>query len=206
MIVPFGVIREVFVVAAKTVYPEWVLKYKTTGTAVRKSGEHYYLYKHSSKRVPGKKNPVPNDTYLGRITPEDIVASERRKVNTASIVVREYGFSNAMIQACPESWRAIQGSFSQERLKAIIVHRSCNSYLLDSEEPVPTAAELKMQIGTVTASLNRKLMEAYRTSLEEVQRLDTIYLVTIGGRSFLSDITQAQQEILNKLQISLVLK
>ncbi len=69
---------------AEKVYLEWVQKQRTKGTSVRKVGNNYYLYKHSSKRVPGKKNPVPSDTYIGRITPEGIVKSNTKKVTADS--------------------------------------------------------------------------------------------------------------------------
>ena len=51
------------------VYPEWVQKFRTKGTTVKKKGDAYYLYKRTSKRVPGKKYPQPVDRYLGKITP-----------------------------------------------------------------------------------------------------------------------------------------
>ena len=57
---------------SEKVYPDWVQKQRTAGTAVKKVGNNYDLYKHSSKRVRGKKNPVPVDTYIGKITPEGI--------------------------------------------------------------------------------------------------------------------------------------
>ena len=62
------------------VYPEWVQKHRRKGTTIKKVGNNYYLYKHSSKRVPGKKYPVPVDTYIGRITQEGVVKSEIKKV------------------------------------------------------------------------------------------------------------------------------
>ena len=34
----------------KTVYPEWVRKYREKGYSIKKSGERYYLYRHSSRR------------------------------------------------------------------------------------------------------------------------------------------------------------
>lgn len=37
----------------KTVYPEWVRKYREKGYSIKKSGERYYLYRHSSRRVEG---------------------------------------------------------------------------------------------------------------------------------------------------------
>lgn len=80
---------------SEKVYPDWVQKQKTTGTTVKKVGNNYYLYKHSSKRVPGKKNPVPVDTYIGKITPEGVKKSGSKKVavNDAEVIVKEYGFS-----------------------------------------------------------------------------------------------------------------
>lgn len=45
------------------VYPEWVQNQRTTGTTVKKVGNNYCQYRHSSKRVPGKKSPIPVDTY-----------------------------------------------------------------------------------------------------------------------------------------------
>ena len=40
---------------SKLIYPEWVQAQRTKGTTVKKVGNNYYLYKHSSKRLPGKK-------------------------------------------------------------------------------------------------------------------------------------------------------
>ena len=49
-------------------YPDWVQKYRTKGTTVKKKGDSYYLYKRTSRRVKGKKYPQPVDTYIGVIT------------------------------------------------------------------------------------------------------------------------------------------
>ena len=78
---------------SERVYPDQVQKQRTTGTAVKKVGNNYYLYKHSSKRVRRKKNPVPVDTYIGKITTEGIEKSGLKKVvvNEAEAIVKEYG-------------------------------------------------------------------------------------------------------------------
>lgn len=52
----------------KMVYPYWVQEQRTRGTTVKKVGETYYLYKRTSKRVPGKKYPQAVDTYIGHHT------------------------------------------------------------------------------------------------------------------------------------------
>lgn len=64
---------------AGKVYPEWVQAQKRKGTTIKKVGDNYYLYKHSSKRVPGKKYSVPVDTYIGVITPEGVVESKKKR-------------------------------------------------------------------------------------------------------------------------------
>ena len=57
--------------ATEKVYPEWVQKYRTRGMTVKKKGESYYLYKRTSKRVPGKKYPQPVDHVLDDTLRED---------------------------------------------------------------------------------------------------------------------------------------
>ena len=70
------------------VYPEWVQKYREKGTTVKKKGNSYYLYKRTSKRVPGKKYPQPVDTYVGIITPDGVVQTQRKRIELTDIEVR----------------------------------------------------------------------------------------------------------------------
>lgn len=74
------------------IYPEWVQEQRVKGTTVKKIGGTYYLYKRTSKRVPGKKYPQPVDTYVGIITPDGVIESKKKKLATTSIEVKEYGF------------------------------------------------------------------------------------------------------------------
>lgn len=78
------------------VYPEWVQRQRIKGTTVKKVGNTYYLYKRTSKRVPGKKYPQPVDTYIGIITPDEIIERKIQQLATTSIKVKEYGFSKAV--------------------------------------------------------------------------------------------------------------
>jgi hypothetical protein len=73
-------------------YPEWVQQYRERGTTIKKRGDSYYLYKRTSRRVPGKKYPQPVDTFIGVITRDGVVASEKKKVSLTDIEVYEYGF------------------------------------------------------------------------------------------------------------------
>ena len=85
---------------ANRVYPDWVQEQKTIGTTVKKVGNNYYLYKHSSKWVPGKKNPVPVDTYIGKITPAGIERSSSRKIDTTDTEVRNLKKITCQFQPC----------------------------------------------------------------------------------------------------------
>lgn len=187
---------------AKTVYPDWVQKQKTKGTAVKKVGNNYYLYKHSSKRVPGKKNPVPSDTYIGKITPEGVVASSNRKVdaNDTDIVVREYGFSYAMQRLCPASWREPLGNLWQEVLDYIIVRESPESYIPDRRR-VAEKLDPHIQLGAQKASLLRRMKHESGVELKDIRCLSTIYLVTIGGKRFISKISGEQRSLMEKIGI-----
>ena len=75
--------------ATGKIYPDWVQAQRARGTTVKKKGDTYYLYKRTSRRVPGKKYPQPVDTYIGVITPDGIVESGKRKISLAGIEVKE---------------------------------------------------------------------------------------------------------------------
>lgn len=74
------------------IYPEWVQEQRVRGTTVKKIGGTYYLYKRTSKRVPGKKYPQPVDTYVGIITPDGVIESKKKKLATTSIEVKSMDF------------------------------------------------------------------------------------------------------------------
>ena len=59
------------------------------------------------------------------------------------------------------------------------------------------------QTGSIASSLQRHLKEKYSLTLDELQILDTIYIVEISGKKFISDINDEQQKLLDKLQIGI---
>ena len=67
--------------------PEWVEKHKKQGTTVKKIGKNYYLYYATSSRRPGKKYPVCEQTYIGKITPEGVV-QDRVAINVGKTRAR----------------------------------------------------------------------------------------------------------------------
>ena len=110
-------------------YPDWVQKHRTKGTTVKKRGDSYYLYKRTSRRVKGKKYPQPVDTYIGVITPEGVIQSNKRKVDLTDAEVWEYGFSKAVWELCPDDWKKPLGDDWQDVLSIILLKQSPTSYI-----------------------------------------------------------------------------
>lgn len=186
------------------VYPEWVQRQKTKGTTVKKVGNNYYLYKHSSKRVPGKKYPVPKDTYIGRITPDGIEEGVSRKipVDSPEVTVKEFGFSKAVEELCPAGWKEPLGSAWQEVLDFIIVRESPESYVAQVRK-VPEELDPHIQYGAQKGMLMKRMKQEFGVGLKELRMLSTIYIVSVGGKRLVSVISDEQGELLGKLGLRL---
>ena len=186
------------------VYPEWVQRQKTKGTTVKKVGNNYYLYKHSSKRVPGKKYPVPKDTYIGRITPDGIEAGSVKKipVDSSEVIVKELGFSRAVEQLCPAGWKEPLGNAWQEVLDYIIVRESPESYITQVRE-VPESLDAHIQYGAQKGMLMKRMQQEYGVGLKDLRLLSTIYIVSISGKRLISVISGEQEELLKKIGLRL---
>lgn len=186
------------------VYPDWVQEQKVKGTTVKKVGNNYYLYKHSSKRVPGKKYPIPVDTYIGRITPDGIEKSGSKKIaaNDAEVTVKEYGFSRAVELLCPVGWKEPLGKDWQGVLDFIIVRESPESYI-PLIRRVPERLDSHIQFGAQKASLQRRMKKEYGIELRDLQPFFTVYIVRIAGKNFLSKLTDEQKMLLEKLHLKL---
>lgn len=189
---------------AEKVYPDWVQEQKTTGTTVKKVGNNYYLYKHSSKRVPGKKNPVPVDTYIGKITPAGVEKSGSKKVDTSGteVIVKEYGFSRSVELLCPAGWKEPLGKDWQKVLDLIIVRESPESYIPQIRS-VPESLDPHVQLGAQKTALQRRMKKEYGVDLKELRLLSTVYVVRIGGKSLISKMSDGQKSLLGKLGLKL---
>ena len=184
------------------VYPEWVQKYRTRGMTVKKKGDSYYLYKRTSKRVPGKKYPQPVDTYVGLITPEGVIQSDKKKVALSSVEVREYGFSRAIQELCPKEWKKPLGEDWEDVLNIIILKHSKESYLKDRTD-LKAEDDFHYQFAAQAASLSRRLYKKYEMGLSELEILKTVYLVRIGKNEVISSISSAQQQVIDRLRLKL---
>lgn len=186
------------------VYPDWVQKQKTRGTTVKKVGNNYYLYKHSSKRVPGKKNPVPVDTYIGKITPEGVEKGTAKKVavNDTDVIVKEYGFSRSVELLCPADWKEPLGENWQTVLDFIIVRESPESYIKETRH-VPESLDSHIQLGAQKSALQRRMRKECGVELKDLRLLMTVYVVKVAGKKLISRISDEQEALLEKLNLTL---
>lgn len=181
-------------------YPDWVQAQRTRGTTVKKKGDTYYLYKRTSKRVPGKKYPQPVDTYIGIVTPEGVIKSEKKKVALGEIEVREYGFSRAVWQLCPEGWKKPLGDDWEAVLLAILQKWSPETYLMKERK---MEQEIHYQIKAQAASLSRRIYKEHGAGFQELQILKNIYLLYFGKEKVISKVSAEQEELLEKLKVEL---
>ena len=187
----------------KTVYPDWVLQWRTRGTAVKRVGNSYYLYKRTSRRVPGKKYPQAVDTYIGVITPEGVIEGNRKKVSVSGIEVREYGFSKTVWEICPESWKKLLGDDWEDVLSKILVDLSPNSYI-SKERKINEESVSRYQIRAQKLSLNRRLLKECGVDLhKDLAVLKTIYLLYLDKGTAVSAVNEAQMQLLNRLGVNL---
>lgn len=184
------------------VYPEWVQKYRKKGTTVKKKGDAYYLYKRTSKRVPGKKYPQPIDTYIGVITPEGIIESGKKKITLSDIEVYEYGFSYSVWTLCPESWKKPLGDDWEDVLKIIISIYSPETYLR-KDKVLKKETDFRYQFPSQIAALKRRMKMERDIEFNDLLQLKTIYAVTIDKRTVISKINGEQKEIIGRLSLDL---
>jgi len=181
-------------------YPEWVNACKEKGTSVKKVGNEYYLYRSTSKRVPGKKYPQPVETYIGTITKEGVIKTKVKKISTDRVRVYEYGMSYALQSLLPESF--LINSHDKETLRLaflhIVRHVSPKSYLLRNIE-LPALSDLHI-------SLNMQIKRYERLSgiiIEDLRPLSDMYLVETRECDMLSEVTPEMRRIFEKLGVEI---
>ena len=164
-------------------YPDWVQEYRTRGTTV-------------------KKYPQPVDTYIGVITPEGVLKSDKKKVTLTEATVKEFGFSRAVEILCPQSWKEPLGKAWQEVLDFIILKESAESYIA-AERGMVEILDPHIQYGAQKGSLIRRMQKESGADMKDLKHLSTIYLIYMDGNKIVSKISDEQQEILRRFHINL---
>jgi hypothetical protein len=179
-------------------YPDWVNAFKEKGTSVKKVGKEYYLYRTTSKRVPGKKYPQPVQEYIGAITKEGVVRTNVRKISTDRVRVYEYGMSRAMQALLPEAFlvnghdaRALSFAFLH-----IVRHYSPQSYLLRGVD-LPALSDLHISLGAQIKRYERLA----GVDIEGLRHLSGLYLVETKECDMLSEATPEMLEAFARLGV-----
>ena len=183
-------------------YPDWVQRYRIKGTTVKKKGDVYYLYKRTSRRVKGKKYPQPVDTYIGVITPEGVIQSNKKKISLTDAEVWEYGFLKAVWELCPGDWKKPLGDDWKDVLSIILLKQSPNSYI-QKMRTVKKESDFHDQFAAQTSSLSRRIYKKWGIGLEGLHQLETIYLVCLDKTEIISKVNKEQRELLQKIQVVL---
>lgn len=181
-------------------YPDWVNAFKIKGTSVKKVGNEYYLYRTTSKRIPGKKYPQPIQDYIGIITRNGVIETHVKKISTDRVKVYEYGMSFVLQSLLPEAF--LINSHDRQTLYFaflhIVKHVSPKSYLLRNME-LPSLSYLHI-------NLNVQLKRYERLtgiSIEDLRPLSEVYLIETKECDMLSEVTPEIDEILTRLGVNI---
>ena len=181
-------------------YPDWVNAFKERGTAIKKVGNEYYLYRSTSKRVPGKKYPQPVQEYIGTITREGVKKTHVRKISTDTVKVYEYGMSFVMKSLLPDTF--LINSRDKQTLYFAFLHVVKNvspkSYLLRDMQ-LPSLSELHINI-----NLQQKRYERLTgIAIENLRPLSELYLIETKECDMLSEVTPEMSEVLTRLGVKI---
>ena len=181
-------------------YPDWVNSFKEKGTSVKKVGNEYYLYRSTSKRIPGRKYPQPVQEYIGTITKEGVVRSNVRKISMDRVRVYEYGMSYVLQALLPESF--LVNKHDRETLRFaflhIVRHYSPKSYLLRGTE-LPELSEMHINLSVQIKRYERLA----GLNIEELRPLSGLYLVETRECDMLSEVTSEMAELLERLGVKI---
>ena len=128
---------------------------------------------------------------------------KKQQLATTSIKVKEYGFSKAVWDSCPDDWKKAVGEDWEDKLACMIVKTSPESYLsverdLKNEDELSVASQAGM--------LSRRFYKRYGVEFSSLECLKSIYLVYIEKHVFVSEITEEQMQLLKKISVSLEYK
>lgn len=186
-------------------YPDYVKENRPKGTIVKRVNDTYYAYYATSKRVPGKTYPVQEIKGLaGKIDRNGFHPLSRAVVDTEHVTIRECGFTNFLLKF-EEEYVSRRKEPIKERKNiyySMIVYFSNNSYLND--EPgikIYPAEELAEKFHISIPKQVTAISRLCEHPLEELEPLKYICKVRMGKRSFQSELTGAQKELIERLGI-----
>ena len=116
--------------------------------------------------------------------------------------MKEYGFSRAIWQLCPEGWKKPLGDDWEDVLSLILRKWSPETYL-SKERLLKTEEDFHYQFNAQAASLSRRIYKEHGVELKELQILKSIYLLYFEKEKVVSKISPEQGELLEKTGVGL---
>lgn len=99
---------------AKQDFPAWVLKYKKKGIEIRQIKGHFYAYEVSSQwNKQTKRSRKITGKYLGKVTPQGIVAPAKQQIKAASgeLVIKPFGDINYLLDRNLDIMQVLEKDF-----------------------------------------------------------------------------------------------
>jgi hypothetical protein len=180
-------------------FPEYVIKFKKKGYKIIQKGDSYYLYKSTSKRVEGFKNPQPVNIYMGIIT-EDGLVKPRTRVD--KVLSYEFGLCSYLLARGKHL-------FSDYGIRVIIKAILINIYGIKLfqchyEKSYLSIIYPNVKIDNVTTT-DRALSTLLYKSIDfnEYNQMLLVSAVLINNRWYLSNMNENVNLIMKKYNIEL---
>lgn len=184
-----------------SMFPEYVMKYKKPGFKIIQKGEQYYLYKSTSKRVEGFKNPQAVNTYIGIITEDGLV---KAKTRIDDVVSYEYGLCSYLLQV---GKKVFQGYGERAIIKSILITiygiKITENYFKRSYLSILYPKFKFDRILDVDRELARKLVGCIH--YDSYHHLIGVNAILINNRWYITNLDEAVIEVLKQYNICLEL-
>ena len=103
---------------------------------------------------------------------------------------------------CPDDWKKTSGDDWEDVLSIILFKQSPTSYI-QKKRTMKNESDFHYQFAAQISSLSRRIYKKWGVSLEELHKLETIYLVCLDKTEIISKVNEKQQELLEKIQVVL---
>jgi len=179
-------------------YPDYVLKYKKPGFKIIKRNEQFYLYKTTSKRIKGFKNPQAVNVYIGIIKEEGLIKAKTRVKN---IFVYEYGLCSYLLNVGNDIFGGYANKVIIKAILITIYGIKITKYHFMSSYLSIIFTDFKFDhVMDVDRELASKL--ARYINYDEYNKLLEVKLVLINNKRYISNLNEENIKILRKYNIS----
>lgn len=178
-----------------TKIPFEILKHKPPRTTITFKDGIYYLYKTTSKRVPGMKYPQATKTYIGTID-ESGINYGKIKIDPNNLQVYEYGYSVFIYHTCSKTKDRLKNRFVNfdDIFKFLISGLSFNSFF-DNHSVIIT----NININYWTEILREEVVGLN----ENLEPLKKVYKVISDSKDFIVYMDKEAKKILHKYGVVL---